>query len=396
MQSKSNESRQPRGSVGLETVNGKLRIRLPRYLYEGKQRYISLGLEDTLENNVKANEVISDIQYDIRKDQFDFSRKKYKPQHLKLVINQIAQNREPSIIQLWEQYVKDQSIKKQWSESYKANMIGATTSHLNKINDIGNLHISDAETVYKRLESLNLSLDATKRVLVGLSAMVNWAKRNRITKEENLFAVFKNEIKPKPKDDTGDIDPFTAEERDAILNAIREDKFSRYKGKHKQYYPYLYFMFYTGCRTSEALGLKWEQIHLDKGYILFSEASVLAGTRKQIQKKGLKTQSHRRFPINSQLFLQLMLIPRRSEYVFVKEDCSPIKPNTFRQSVWKRVLDKLEIRYRKPYQTRHTFITLCLDRGVDVKDVAKWVGNSPEVIYKHYAGVKRYLQVPEL
>ena len=136
-------------------------------------------------------------------------------------------------------------------------------------------------------------------------------------------------------------------------------------------------MFYTGCRTSEALGLKWDNIHLDKGYILFSEASVLAGTRKQTQKKGLKTQSQRKFPINSQLFQQLMLIPKLSEYVFVKKDGSPIKPNTFRQNIWKLVLDKLEIRYRKPYQTRHTFITLCLDRGIDVKDVAKWVGNSP-------------------
>jgi hypothetical protein len=28
--------------------------------------------------------------------------------------------------------------------------------------------------------------------------------------------------------------------------------------------------------------------------------------------------------------------------------------------------------------------------------VAKWVGNSPEVIYRHYAGKKRDLQVPEL
>jgi hypothetical protein len=33
---------------------------------------------------------------------------------------------------------------------------------------------------------------------------------------------------------------------------------------------------------------------------------------------------------------------------------------------------------------------------IDAKDVAKWVGNSPEVIYRHYAGKKRDLQVPEL
>jgi integrase len=33
--------------------------------------------------------------------------------------------------------------------------------------------------------------------------------------------------------------------------------------------------------------------------------------------------------------------------------------------------------------------------GLDVKDVARLVGNSPEVIYRHYAGNKRDLFVPE-
>lgn len=48
--------------------------------------------------------------------------------------------------------------------------------------------------------------------------------------------------------------------------------------------------------------------------------------------------------------------------------------------------------YRKPYQCRHTFITLCLEADIDAKDVGRWVGNSPEIIYKHYAGNKRNLQ----
>jgi integrase len=63
--------------------------------------------------------------------------------------------------------------------------------------------------------------------------------------------------------------------------------------------------------------------------------------------------------------------------------------------MWKPVLNQLGIEYRKPYQTRHTFITLALDNGLDAKDVARLVGNSPEVIYKHYAGKKRNLEVPE-
>ena len=40
--------------------------------------------------------------------------------------------------------------------------------------------------------------------------------------------------------------------------------------------------------------------------------------------------------------------------------------------------------YLKPYATRHTFITLQLKAGMTPANVAKLVGNSPEMIYKHY------------
>lgn len=69
--------------------------------------------------------------------------------------------------------------------------------------------------------------------------------------------------------------------------------------------------------------------------------------------------------------------------------------DSFRKNVWKRILTNLEFEYKKLYQTRHTFITLALENGLDAKDVARLVGNSPEVIYRYYAGNKRELFVPE-
>ena len=47
------------------------------------------------------------------------------------------------------------------------------------------------------------------------------------------------------------------------------------------------------------------------------------------------------------------------------------------------------------YNTRHTFITLCISAGVPISDIASWVGNSPEIILKHYAGLTK-TEVPEL
>jgi integrase len=85
-----------------------------------------------------------------------------------------------------------------------------------------------------------------------------------------------------------------------------------------------------------------------------------------------------------------------NDMVFPSPSGKPVDLNNFRNRTWKTVLAGLDIQYRKLYQTRHTFITHILETGkLDAKDVARLVGNSPEVIYQHYAGNKQELIVPE-
>jgi len=68
--------------------------------------------------------------------------------------------------------------------------------------------------------------------------------------------------------------------------------------------------------------------------------------------------------------------------------------------IWKPLVEglvkagKVE-KYLPQYNIRHTFITLALENGLDAKDVGRLVGNTPEIIYKHYASNKRELFVPE-
>ena len=56
-----------------------------------------------------------------------------------------------------------------------------------------------------------------------------------------------------------------------------------------------------------------------------------------------------------------------------------------RDHYWKPALARLGIRYRSPYHTRHTFATIAIMAGANPPWVAKQMGNSPRVIYKHYA-----------
>jgi integrase len=45
--------------------------------------------------------------------------------------------------------------------------------------------------------------------------------------------------------------------------------------------------------------------------------------------------------------------------------------------------------YLKPYAMRHSFITWQLAAGMTPANVAKLVGNSPEMIYKHYVSAEK-------
>lgn len=109
---------------------------------------------------------------------------------------------------------------------------------------------------------------------------------------------------------------------------------------------------------------------------------------KGIQKKGLKTQKKRTFPMNPRL--KNMLLKRKelinpinlSDNVF-----ADINHASFRGSAYKKVLNELEIEYRKPYQTRHTFITIMANESdLKLHEIAFICGTSPTVITNHYLG----------
>jgi integrase len=211
--------------------------------------------------------------------------------------------------------------------------------------------------------------------------------------EQNPFKDMAAEIRlPKGKKDDTDINPFSAQERDAIVQAFESNP------KYRFYTALVKFLFSTGCRPSEAVGLRWKHVSSDFQFIQFEEA-VTVSLKGLARKEGLKTQERRRFPCNQSLKTLLKSIKplgaQPDDLVFPSPKGKYVDFHNFRNRGWLKTLDLLKIDYRKPYQTRHTFITLALEAGMDVKDVAKLVGNSPEVIYRHYAGTKRDLSVPE-
>jgi integrase len=398
MYSKGSTGRVTKGSVAVLSSNGRLQL---RFHYEGRRHYLSTGYPDTPEHRklaeIKAKEIDKDILY----ERFDPNNlDKYKPKSALSTVTPVTPIAPPqrSLAELWEKYTE-----------FKRPSLSPSTlaKDFVKIRRCIDIHlptqsIGEAVAIRDWLIA-NRTPNAAKRVLTQLTACCDWAMKSQLI-SENPFDGMAADIKiPKGASEETDINPFSLEERNQIIEAFKSDQY------YKFYAPLIEFLFLTGCRPSEAIALQWQHISSDYRSIRFEQAVVIS-EHGLVCKKGLKTQKKRVFPANARLAALLASIKPAEATGETKIFPSPeggwIDVHNLTNRAWRSVLAKLnEIKYRKLYQTRHTFITAALETALttpdgkikmlDAKDVAKLVGTSPEMIYQHYAGQTRELFVPE-
>lgn len=69
-----------KGSIRIESFQGRLSLRLPQQLYGRNQKYLTLGVADTPENHKLAESKAKQIELNILAGYFDASLEKYKSQ----------------------------------------------------------------------------------------------------------------------------------------------------------------------------------------------------------------------------------------------------------------------------------------------------------------------------
>lgn len=171
--------------------------------------------------------------------------------------------------------------------------------------------------------------------------------------------------KIEPPKEEDDIDPFTQVEVDAIL--------ANCDGQIRNLFQ---FAFWTGLRTSELIALRWEDIDLHNKMVSVRRAMV----RKQI--KAPKTKAGRRTVQLLQPALDALLAQRQHTQLAGNEVFH--NPRTgeawlhdgpIRKTAWQPALKRAEVRYRYPYQTRHTFASTLLSAGENPVWVASMMGH---------------------
>jgi integrase len=173
-----------------------------------------------------------------------------------------------------------------------------------------------------------------------------------------------------------DVDPFTIEERDEIIEGFR-----RYA---PQYVNYVICGFWTGWRPNEAGALKWNRVDFRQGKVLIREGRVLRQTG--IPKSAGSLRDIDMLPPTAEaLTAQKALSWLLGGYVFLDDKQRPVDQELFRQKVWAPMLKRLGLRYRPPYQMRHTFATLAISVGENINWVARMLGHkSPVVTLEKY------------
>lgn len=175
-----------------------------------------------------------------------------------------------------------------------------------------------------------------------------------------------------------DPDPFTREEVEVILDALR-------RHADAETADYFEFAFFAGMRVSEQIALLWTDVDLRTHAVRVHRARVLAQ-----DKERTKTNVERVVELNARAAAVLDRQRGRTQLaggaVFRNPATGrPWNDEQEQRRTWTRVLRLAGVRYRPPKECRDTSVTLALQAGADPAWVAAQHGHSVQVMLKSYA-----------
>ena len=172
------------------------------------------------------------------------------------------------------------------------------------------------------------------------------------------------------------------------------------RAKEEGYYELFLLELSTGMRRGEILGLKWSDLNLTNGTLSIARQVVEAG--KQIVVQAPKTKRSIRSLILPAYMVEMLTEMKKnktSEWVFP----SPIKENSPRNPSavsrrFKLILKRAGCKQVRFHDLRHTFATMAIENGMDIKTLSNMIGHSSAEttlnIYSHITDTMR-LQAAE-
>ncbi len=340
---------------GVEIHKGRIRI---SFKWEGKRVYESTDFKTTATGIKQAAKLRAEIVQLIKYDQFNYAE--YFPDSKRAVHSDasfatmsdkyIVIAKQSKKASTWKGYQK--MIRNYWKPIFEHYPLASITTGMIReaITDSGLAELS-AKTFNNAMTPL--------RGIFELGIEYEYIAKNpcRKIKAQKWQS-------PPP-------DPVDPDEIPLILNAVRPD-----------WLPYFQVAFGTGMRTGEMLALRWSDIDWNQGLIKVERGYAAHET------DTTKTHKYRFVELNE---LSLTGLKAQKTHTFLADGLvftindEQIVSDKPPRLIWDAALKKAGIRHRKAYCTRHTFASIALSNGISPYEVSKQMGNSVNILMKHYA-----------
>jgi integrase len=281
---------------------------------------------------------------------------------LKSLLTQLSQHlqsepdKNPQLLEVWDAWVKDLDLPL----ATKADHYQTLRRQIVKASPL------TSETFW--LTCLDIAPATFNKKLGYLRACCDWAKSEGLLNTNPW-------LKVKPRKGTKEIiKPFSQDEATRIIAGFEES--------YPAWVSFAKFLFLSGCRMSEAIGLQWKHVDFQRQEICICEslAQCKDGNGYERARKSTKTGSVRFLKINAELaklFEQVLPASRNSEDLIFKNPTGTghVDSNNFRDR-WKKVLSAANIPYRRPHIIRHSFASHAIEQGIPLTGVAYLLGHS--------------------
>lgn len=354
------------------------------FTYNKKRYSITHGQFDDPIMYAFMSKLAYEIYLDCEMGNFDPTLRKYKtwekPTEEIIEVNKL--------IDLWKLWIKS----KQLSDETFANRYKPIQKTIEK----GSYGLNETSW----LNSFDWAPSTYNMRLSYLRSCFEWGiSKGYVT--ENPYVAIKNKKKINIR-----VDPFSKEEVQLILNAIANDTYCKRTRAHKHsyYLPFFQFLFATGLRPCEVIGLRWGSVDYERGFIHVKEAisrSKVVGSPSR-RRKGTKTGNEWYIPLSDTLKAVLEARrqqsgsePKSDELVFRTPRGCVINWETISSKLWRPLMKGLGIKYRNPYQIRHTTLSnAVMNPQIGVLGAAKLAGHTNSgMVVKHYG---HFIGVPDL
>lgn len=264
---------------------------------------------------------------------------------------------------------------KKWIESktIKSSLHSSTyASHTRTINGVltnefGDISIDELRWHHIKdwSDNSDLSMKTQKNYISILRTALDDATDDELIDSNPMFGKKLRDRSTKIKID--EIDPFNEAERAAI--------FAHCDG---QILNYVKFQMWTGLRPSETRALQWDDIDWINGTINVTKALTEAANEPETPKTKSGIRRIKILPI------ALEALKDQKEHTYLENKAIFQNPRTgglmysrsLIKTYWTRALKLAGVRYRYPYQMRHTYATMMLLAGEPLYWVSNQLGHA--------------------